>query len=162
MKLKPIWMFVICCITPFVLAYGAILVDWQPRDTTNKGLLLSKEIYVPNWQSSEHKLWSIALSAPDTCTSICNQQIKRLNKVYEALGRKQDKVSLVILGGEQSTSLTQYPSIDELTAGWLYLVDHHGLIVLAYPYDESEQQSRLMHKGLLSDLKKLLNYARSS
>lgn len=162
MKFKPIWIFVICCITPFVLAYGAILINWQPSGTTNKGVLLSKEVYVPNWRSSEHKLWSIALSAPDTCTAICAQQVIRLNKVYEALGKKQDKVSLVVLGDAQNAGFTQYPSINELEAGWLYLVDHHGLVVLAYPYDESEQQSRMMHKGLLSDLKKLLNYARSS
>ena len=93
---------------------------------------------------------------------ICTQQNQRLQNVYQALGKKQGKVSLVIFGETQNNEITQYPALPELQAGWIYLVDHHGLVVLAYPYEESEQKSRVLHKGLLSDLKKLLNYARSS
>jgi hypothetical protein len=162
MKLKPMWMFVICCITPFILAYAAIQTNWLPDNTTNKGRLLSNDIQVPNWQVNDNTLWSIALSAPVDCGLVCTQQNQRLQNVYQALGKKQDKVSLVILGEAKNNEITQYPALPELRAGWLYLVDHHGLVVLAYPYEESEQKSRMLHKGLLSDLKKLLNYARSS
>ena len=44
----------------------------------------------------------------------------------------------------------------------LYLVDHMGLVVLVYPITDDEQTNRITNKGLMKDLKKLLNYARSS
>ena len=50
----------------------------------------------------------------------------------------------------------------DLQAGDLYLVDHMGLVVLHYPYKNKPEENRLIQKGLLKDLKKLLNYARSS
>jgi hypothetical protein len=35
-------------------------------------------------------------------------------------------------------------------------------VVLEYPYKAKPQENRLVQKGLLKDLKKLLNYSRSS
>lgn len=49
-----------------------------------------------------------------------------------------------------------------LTPASLYLIDHMGLVVLEYPYKAKPQENRLVQKGLLKDLKKLLNYSRSS
>ena len=44
----------------------------------------------------------------------------------------------------------------------LYLIDHMGLVVLEYPFKTQPQENRLVQKGLLKDLKKLLSYSRSS
>ena len=50
----------------------------------------------------------------------------------------------------------------QLRPASLYLIDHMGLIVLEYPFNPQPQENRLIQKGLLKDLKKLLNYSRSS
>ena len=162
MKSRPLMLFVLCCVLPFLLAYVAIMSNWQPSDTTNKGQLLKKEVAIPNWQSKENTLWTIALAAPSTCLESCKKQHDRLANLYQALGKKRSKVELAILGQVEDSELTSFPEVAALKAGSLYLIDHHGLVVLAYPYEESNEKSKLIHKGLLSDLKKLLNYARSS
>jgi len=162
MKSRPLILFVACSLLPFLLAYAAVMSNWQPSDTTNKGELLSQEIVIPNWQANTNILWTIALAAPDSCAEVCHLQHSRLNNMYQALGKKQTKVDLVVLGSVENSEFSLMPEVSALKAGWLYLVDHHGLVVLAYPYEESDEASRLTHKGLLKDLKKLLNYARSS
>jgi len=84
--------------------------------------------------------------------------------LYVALGKNQQKVDVAVLTNQQqvSASWRLLAANPELKAGDLYLVDHMGLVVLHYPYTAEPEQNRLIQKGLLKDLKKLLNYARSS
>ena len=162
-KSKTGWLFLLCCVIPLVMAYVLVKLDWNPTQTTNQGQFLNATTYIDNWEQHEGVLWSIALSAPQACEHKCAQQVERLSKLYQALGKKQKHVELVVLGNTQkSQHLIKYPEHTSLSAGSVYLIDHRGLVVLEYPFIEDDEKSRVVHKGLMKDLKKLLNYARSS
>lgn len=164
MKNKPMVIFIGCCLVPLVLAYLALKLDWMPSTSTNNGEFLTTEVKIKDWKNSEHKQWTIALNHPKHCQQACAEQLQALDNLYIALGKNQGKVDMVILGATQQASSTwpQLAAIEELTPASLYLIDHMGLVVLQYPYREEPQQNRLTQKGLLQDLKKLLNYSRSS
>lgn len=164
MKNKTLPIFVACCLIPLVLAYMALKLEWIPSASSNQGEFLSQEIKLKNWQKSEHKQWTIALNHPQQCQQACTEQLQALDNLYVALGKNQGKVDMVILGGPQNEPQPwrQLQSNDQLTPASLYLVDHMGLVVLQYPYQQQPLENRLTQKGLLKDLKKLLNYARSS
>ncbi len=164
MKNKPMIIFIGCCLVPFVLAYLALKFEWIPSAATNNGVFLSTEIKLKNWQNSEHKQWTIALNHPKQCQQACAEQLHALDNLYVALGKNQGKVDMVILGSPQKQGSTwrQLAETAELEPASLYLIDHMGLVVLQYPYQQELQQNRLVQKGLLKDLKKLLNYSRSS
>lgn len=164
MKNKTMVVFIGCCLVPLIMAYLALKLDWVPSAATNNGEFLTTEIKVKGWQGKEHKQWTIALNHPKQCQQACAEQLQALDNLYIALGKNQGKVDMVILGAAQqaSTPWPQLAGIEELTPASLYLIDHMGLVVLQYPYHQEAQQNRLIQKGLLKDLKKLLNYSRSS
>ena len=71
---------------------------------------------------------------------------------------------MAVMGSPDNKSLpwkiiTEQQSLNPAS---LYLIDHMGLVVLEYPFKVEPQENRLVQKGLLKDLKKLLNYSRSS
>jgi hypothetical protein len=155
MKNNPLLIFIGCCLVPLILAYLALKLEWIPSASSNKGEFLTQEIKLQDWKKTEHKQWTIALNA---------QQLQALENLYIALGKNQGKVDVAILGQTQQKELPwrQLPEVDVLQPASLYLIDHMGLVVLQYPYHSEPQQNRLTQKGLLKDLKKLLNYSRSS
>ncbi|MBE0366617.1 transmembrane cytochrome oxidase associated protein [Pseudoalteromonas aurantia] len=163
MKNKPMWLFLCCCSVPFLFAYIAVSFNWLPDRVTNNGKFVEGEISIAGWQQEPGVLWTIALNAPLHCTRACTHQLNDLTNTYTALGKNKKRVSLAILGRETGDSkMLAYPSLTELEAGKLYLIDHRGLVVLAYDHSFDAQENRMNHKGMLKDLKKLLNYARSS
>lgn len=164
MKNKTLSIFVACCLIPLALAYLALKLEWIPSASSNQGEFLNQEIKLKNWQKSDHKQWTIALNYPQECQKSCTEQLQALDNLYVALGKNQSKVDMVILGksSQLTPSWRQLENNAELTPASLYLIDHMGLVVLQYPYEKEPLQNRLAQKGLLKDLKKLLNYARSS
>jgi len=121
---------------------------------------------LPAWEAFKPKGWTIVLPQSKECGQPCEVQRKGMENIYLALGKLQDKVSLAVLSdspqsGEGEIKAIQ-ASILPLNSGSLYLVDHMGLVVLHYPYRDDPLENRLQHKGLMKDLKKLLNYSRSS
>lgn len=149
---------------PLLLAFVALKAGWIPHSTTNHGEFLSQEV-----RQSELVLdteWSIVYQRPKQCNKQCSLLLDSLPNLYLALGKNQQKVSLVVLqernekGIEYATSLPIY--LNQLDDNHLYLVDKTGLFVLKYAPVASLEEMRNVQKGLLSDLKKLLNYSRSS
>ncbi|MED5514895.1 transmembrane cytochrome oxidase associated protein [Pseudoalteromonas sp. DY56-GL22] len=164
MKINPLSLFVLCCFVPLALAYAALKLEWLPSGSSNHGELLSEEVKLVDWQQGEPKQWTIALNYPKECIDVCANQLASLDNLYVALGKNQQKVDVAVLTNQQQVSANwrQLAVSPALKAGDLYLVDHMGLVVLHYPYTAEPEQNRLIQKGLLKDLKKLLNYARSS
>lgn len=165
MKTNPLYLFIACCLVPLILAYTALKLDWLPSAASNHGEFLKQEIKIEHWQDTPKKQWTIALNYPADCSQICRQQLATLDNLQIALGKNQQKVDVALV---VDTPLQQQPW-SQLTAnkalvapGDLYLIDHMGLVVLRYPFVADPQQNRLMQKGLLKDIKKLLNYSRSS
>ncbi|MDP2634226.1 MULTISPECIES: transmembrane cytochrome oxidase associated protein [unclassified Pseudoalteromonas] len=164
MKNKPMVIFVGCCLVPLIMAYLALKFEWISPAISNNGEFLTTEIKLRQWRETEHKQWTIALNHPQQCSQACAEQLSALDNLYVALGKNQGKVDMVILGEPKDTATPwrQLAETDQLEPASLYLIDHMGLVVLHYPYKQEPQQNRLTQKGLLKDLKKLLNYSRSS
>ncbi|AXQ99317.1 transmembrane cytochrome oxidase associated protein [Pseudoalteromonas piscicida] len=163
MSKSAMW-FIGLFILPLLSAFVALKVGWIPHGTTNHGEFLSQEV-----RQSELVLdteWSIVYQRPKQCNTQCSLLLDSLPNLYLALGKNQQKVSLVVLQEqnekdiEHATSLPIY--VNHLDDNYLYLVDKSGLFVLKYAPAANLAEMRRVQKGLLSDLKKLLNYSRSS
>ncbi|ABM04422.1 transmembrane cytochrome oxidase associated protein [Psychromonas ingrahamii 37] len=158
-------LFVISFILPLALALLALKLDWFPGNTVNNGKFLTPEVKLSEWASIDPKPWSIGLVAGQNCTEICLGHRDELKNLYVALGKNQSKVDLVLLG-EKSPAAEGFKNYavtnDNLKPDVLYLIDHMGLIVFYYPLVSDLHSNQLTGKGLIKDLKKLLNYARSA
>ena len=162
---KILSVFIISFIVPLALAFVVLKLDWLPARTVNNGYFLVPEVKLNQWQAIDPKPWSIAFVTKDDCTETCLAQREEIKKLYLALGKKQSKVDLVLLGeqGEIVEGFKYYSlSKESLAQDALYLIDQMGLVVFTYPVVTDPQINRLTNQGLIKDLKKLLNYARSS
>ncbi|WP_105199985.1 MULTISPECIES: transmembrane cytochrome oxidase associated protein [unclassified Pseudoalteromonas] len=163
---KPLMLFIGCFLLPIVAAVAVLYSGWLPGHKSNQGRLMSEQVELSDWQQYPPSPWTIALVNTEPCQG-CAQQWQDLQSLYVALGKNKDKVRIAVLG-EAAPKAQDMPSIHinrapaQLNAGSLYLIDHHGLVVLEYDFAPQADANRLVHKGLLKDLKKLLNYARSS
>jgi len=162
---KLISLFVLSFILPLALAILVLKLGWLPGKTVNNGKFLTPEVKLSEWANIDPKPWSIGLLASETCPDSCLAHRDEVKNLYIALGKKQNKVDLVLLG-EQSPAVEgfkNYPAAsDNLKPEVLYLIDHMGLVVFYYPLVSDMHSNQLTAKGLIKDLKKLLNYARSS
>ncbi|GEK10691.1 transmembrane cytochrome oxidase associated protein [Pseudoalteromonas sp. McH1-7] len=163
MSKTAIW-FVSLFIMPLLLAFVALKLGWLPSSTTNHGEFLRQEVRQPAVvQDTE---WSIVYQRPKSCNEQCSLLLNSLPNLYLALGKHQQKVTIVVLQNqgepliEHATSLPL--QISQLQDNYIYLVDKTGLFVLQYAPILDQRKTRSIQKGLLSDLKKLLNYSRSS
>ncbi|KZN29942.1 hypothetical protein N474_03420 [Pseudoalteromonas luteoviolacea CPMOR-2] len=151
---KTLALFIGCFLLPVAAAIAVLKFDLAPTSTTNYGRFLEHEVVLP--LKSEDKMWSIVLNVPSRCDAVCDVQRENAEQLKVALGKHSQKVSVVLL--EEPNSVQ---SNGTLVPGAFYLVDKHGLVVLEYLYQPNPESNRLVLKGLLKDMKKLLNYARS-
>jgi len=91
--------------------------------------------------------------------------IDLMQKVYLALGRKQQQLALVVLTEQPLAALPvvmkqHLGSAQGLPTGQLVLVENQGLALLQYPVPADLQQRLLTGKAVMTDLKKLMNYDR--
>lgn len=162
---KTMIIFIVSFIVPLALAYTVLKLELIPTNTVNQGEFLLQEIKLESWAEIEPKAWSIVYVSSRQCNDKCVTRRAELKNVHLALGKNQGKVDLVLLGKEEVTEegFKNYVyNNNQLKQDALYLVDHMGLVVLVYPITDDEQTNRITNKGLMKDLKKLLNYARSS
>ncbi|KZN67165.1 hypothetical protein N473_08055 [Pseudoalteromonas luteoviolacea CPMOR-1] len=154
---KTLGLFIGCFILPIIAAVTVLSLDLRPQSTTNHGDFLESEVWLP--VQSKDKLWNIVLNVPKGCHSACDVQKNNVENLDVALGKHRNKVAIVVVGdGDNSV---EQDAQNKLMPAAFYLVDKHGLVVLEYPYKSDPDANRLVLKGLLKDMKKLLNYARS-
>jgi len=162
---KTIIIFIVSFIVPLALAYTVLKLDLIPTNTVNQGAFLSQEVKLDSWAEIEPKAWSIAYISAEQCNEKCVNRRAELKNLHVALGKNQGKVDLVLLGKKEVTEAgfkNYVYNSNQLKQDALYLIDHMGLVVLTYPISDNEQSNRQTNKGLMKDIKKLLNYARSS
>ncbi|PCK29943.1 transmembrane cytochrome oxidase associated protein [Pseudoalteromonas piscicida] len=163
MSKTAVW-FIGLFVLPLLLAFVALKLDWLPNSTTNHGEFLRQEVRQPEVVLDTE--WSIVYQRPQSCDEQCSLLLNSLPNLYLALGKYQQKVSVVVLQNqdepvvEHATSLPLH--LTQLQDNYIYLVDKTGLFVLQYAPTLDQAKMRSVQKGLLSDLKKLLNYSRSS
>ena len=162
---KTISIFIVSFMVPLALAYLVLKLELIPTNTVNQGAFLTKEITLDAWGEIDPKAWSIAYMSTKACNDLCEDRRNELKNAHLALGKNQSKVDLVLLTNEdiiESGFKNYVYSKKELEQDALYLIDRMGLVVLTYPVSEDEEVNRQTNKGLMKDLKKLLNYARTS
>ncbi|MGL6721266.1 hypothetical protein KRM17_09075 [Xanthomonas hortorum pv. gardneri] len=166
-----------------VLFFGSMLLagvlrfsGWQPASMRNHGELLKPpadlRALVPlradgqpyAWTPAE-RVWRIALAPPASCTQQCVTLAAELDKVWQLLGHRADKVE-VLWVGTPPAGLPPMPALRVLrddarlrqalpratdAAGVpVYVIDPNGFVILRYApgFDPA---------GLRADLVKLLN-----
>ncbi|MCD0257929.1 hypothetical protein JWH11_06785 [Xanthomonas melonis] len=164
------------------LFFGSMLLagvlrfsGWQPASMRNNGELLKPpadlRALVPvrtngqpyAWSPSD-RVWRIAVAPPTDCTRQCVALAAELDKVWQLLGHRADKVEVLWVGAPPS-GLPPMPELRVLrddarlrqalpratdTAGVpVYVIDPNGFVILRYApgFDPA---------GLRSDLVKLL------
>ncbi|ATS62168.1 hypothetical protein NY98_05080 [Xanthomonas citri pv. fuscans] len=165
-----------------VLFFGSMLLagvlrfsGWQPASMRNNGELLKPpadlRALVPvrangqpyAWAPSE-RIWRIAVAPPADCTQQCVALAAELDKVWQLLGHRADKVEVLWIGTPPA-GLPPMPALRVLrddaplrqalprgtdAAGVpVYVIDPNGFVILRYApgFDPA---------GLRSDLVKLL------
>ncbi|WP_440054357.1 transmembrane cytochrome oxidase associated protein [Pseudoalteromonas sp. T1lg65] len=163
MSKSGIW-FIAIFVAPLVVAISVLKLGWMPQSTTNFGAFVTGEVRQPELVLGSE--WTIAYKQPAECDVACTSQLESLSNLHTALGKNQQKVSIVVIGSKtkiDSNVVSVFnKEIKELKDNHLYLVDKTGLFVLQYSGNSDPEQNRMIQKGLLKDLKKLLNYSRSS
>ncbi|KGE50877.1 hypothetical protein WCN79_04175 [Xanthomonas axonopodis pv. vasculorum] len=165
-----------------LLFFGSMLLagvlrfsGWQPASMRNNGELLKPpadlRAMVPvrangqpyAWAPSE-RIWRIAVAPPADCTQQCVALAAELDKVWQLLGHRADKVDVLWIGAPPA-GLPPMPALRVLrddarlrqalprgteAAGLpVYVIDPNGFVILRYApgFDPA---------GLRSDLVKLL------
>ncbi|WP_022939789.1 hypothetical protein [Psychromonas hadalis] len=161
---KVLTLFVLSFVTPLLLAFILLKINWSPVQQVNNGTFLTQQITLKDWQLIKPKQWSIAQQTVKKCGKKCLNNQQQMQQVANALGKYKDKVDLVLLGSLATVSgIKSYPlQHKELQVNTLYLIDRFGLIVLAYPLSDNAEENRLIKIGLIKDLKKLFKFARSA
>lgn len=165
MKAKSFFsIFVAMAVIPLLLAYLTLKFNWFTPAATNKGQFMESEITLQLEKASP--TWSIVYQPADQgCDTLCSEQLYGLNQTFIALGKLQKRVEALVLGSD--LDLTSYPAtqgVDKqfpvLDSNHIYLVDPMGKVVLKYSASEQRDETIKTSKFILSDIKKLLKYAR--
>lgn len=124
---------VILLILVLIFLLPGVLAYWfyqHPQvlsgQTTNRGTLLAKPIYVADLAKSGK--WGIVLWHPGTCDHACQQTWRMLHQMRVALGRRYYQTELQLL---TSNHLGKYPAI--------FLSDRQGYIILRYPLESKPE-----------------------
>ncbi|MCC4615747.1 hypothetical protein LL972_06965 [Xanthomonas campestris pv. asclepiadis] len=165
-----------------VLFFGSMLLagvlrfsGWQPASMRNHGELLKPPAdlrgLVPvradgqpyAWTPAE-RVWRVALAPPASCTQQCVTLAAELDKVWQLLGHRADKVEVLWIGTppaglppmpalrvlRDDARLRQgLPRADDAAGVPVYVIDPNGFVILRYApgFDPA---------GLRADLVKLL------
>lgn len=123
-----------------------------------------------------HGRWTLFHLAPDDCPVSCTEALYRMQQVRLAMSTNAERVQRVlafssaaapvarlgeewpgqafITGFAQLDAFRLSPDEDPIAAARLYLVDPRGFLMMSYAPDADP-------KGIISDLKRLVRYARS-
>ncbi len=127
---------------PVALAWLILTQGWFTPGVKAHGEWVEGQIG-PNSQ------WRLVLPVTGDCSS-CQQAAPLLDNIDTALGRDSTRVSVVTL-----------PAGSGLEAGFVYIADPPGMLILRYPLSGDEVTDRMTGKALLSDLRRLLKFSRA-
>lgn len=167
-KKKFLTLFVVVCGLPLLLAQMVLSFGWFNAGVASKGQWLEYEILL--LQPAQDKAhWRIAVVPQADCQQLCQNALYTVQQLYIGLGRKQQQVRPVLVGGLgvpgdfEGFSITEpVNSVDPVLHNYIVLVDPKGLALLRYPMPQAEQEMAETAKRIRYDLMKLLNYDRTS
>ncbi len=164
-KKKFLWLFAACCLVPLAIAQLVLSTGWFSAGVNSKGQWLSEDVQLLPAIAPNQPHWRLVYLAPADCQLECQQTLNLMSQIHSALGRKQDHLTLVVLGEVAPKELAskfqfQQGSSAVLAPGQMILVEHNGLGLLQYQFPADASQLALLGKAVMSDLKKLINYDR--
>lgn len=127
---------------PVGLAWLTLQQGWFSSGVNNHGQWVQGQI-------NQDQQWRLLVPLTSTCAA-CRQGEPLLQQVVLALGRDSQRVRVVPM-----------PANTELTAGFVYIADPPGKLVMRYPLHGETQADQIMAKALLSDLRRLLTHSRA-
>ncbi|MDV2858734.1 hypothetical protein [Oceanimonas sp. CAM02] len=142
MKHKPVLALVAVFLLPPLLAWLVLAKGWFTPGVTGHGEWVKGNI-------SAAGQWRLVLVTDEPC-DYCAPAKSLLHNLDLALGRNEGRVMV-----------TEQPADELLEAGFVYIADPPGLLVMRYPMDKSAEQNRHTGKALLEDLRRLLKYSRA-
>jgi len=167
MKTKSFFsVFIAMAIVPLVLAFMVLKFGWFTSGATAKGQFVETEISLNLMDTTDKPIWFLVFQPNNNdCDKTCEELLYGLNQTYTALGKLQKRVNAIVLN--ESIELANYPLLkphqainDALEENYIYLVDPFGKVVLKYAGSPVRENTIKTSKDILSDVKKLLNYAR--
>lgn len=137
---------------PVGLAWLTLQQGWFTTGVNNHGQWVTGQV-------TADSQWRLIVPQAANCVS-CSQAEPLLAQVILALGRDSSRVRQLFI-----------PASAELEAGFVYIADPPGTLIMRYPLDgqleqgalpsEPRQPAQIMAKALLSDVRRLLTYSRS-
>jgi hypothetical protein len=167
------WLIALACFGPFGLAmllfYGPWDLAWLPQLPGKRELLATPVALPAEWREASGGAyrWSLIYARMAPCEQQCRQELTRLSKVRQALGRDQEHVRRALWYAVEAEGLSdpelEIERLDEppgrrlaaalgperIGNGRLFVADPQGNVILSYPVDVEQ-------KELLRDLKRLL------
>jgi hypothetical protein len=167
------WLIAVVCFGPFALAMLLYYGPWSPGllpQLPGKRQLLRMPVPLPvAWRTGPAGAyrWQLIYARMAPCEQQCAQELDRLLRVQQALGKDQQQVQRALWSAGEGPSfddpelvverLDQLPGRDVADAlgperigdGRVYVADPRGNVILGYPVDVEQ-------KELLRDLKRLL------
>ncbi|MBL1376106.1 hypothetical protein [Zobellella iuensis] len=142
MKHKPVLVLMGVFLLPVALAWITLQQGWFTPGVKGQGEWVEGRI-------EGARQWRLLLPLAPECGH-CADAGPLLHNVDLALGRDQERVVVV-----------QLPAGPGLEAGFVYIADPPGQLVMRYALSGDEQQDRLTGKALLGDLRRLLKFSRA-
>ncbi|MDX1381377.1 MAG: hypothetical protein R3233_09665 [Xanthomonadales bacterium] len=133
-------------------------IEWRPGGMRNAGLLVDPPLALDGFTARTPPRWNLLYVPEQPCDAACVQRQEALERVHAATGRHQERVAVITLDtkheGAHGALDAQARSLGgDSAAGWTWLLDPGGRVVLAYnPQAEAT--------GILKDLKRLLTWSK--
>lgn len=142
MKHKPIWALLGVFVLPVALAWLVLEQGWFRAGVNGHGEWIEGRV-------DGARQWRLILPEAEGCAG-CAAALPLLRNIDLALGRDQDRVAVIRL-----------PAGGALEAGFVYIADPPGQLIMRYALSGDEQQDRQLGKALLGDLRRLLKFSRA-
>jgi hypothetical protein len=166
-------------VLPVILAFFALKFDWFNKAATNRGDLLQPVIEAQSLLSDSDINWHLLYVIPQECLIECENALYGIEQTYRATGKESDRVSLLFIATENSSSEALEKARSKTGAillqksqnnvnevfknvdiNAIFISDTQHNIVLRYPVTQDKQQAIMDSRDILADLKKLLKLSR--
>jgi hypothetical protein len=168
------WLVALVVFGPFALAtliyYSPWGRDWLPQLPGQRELLSTPVTLPPEWlpDAGGAPPWLLIYARMTPCEQQCAQDLDRLSRVQQALGKDQERVQRALWHAGETSPLPTDPQLrvqrldegpgrgiaaalgpERIGGGRVYVADPRGNVILSYP-------AGVEQKELLRDLKRLL------
>ncbi len=163
---------------PAILAKLFLSQQWYQAGVTNHGTWFESRLMVAdigldvNQFQANEPIWLLGYVTPPSCNQTCIDELSLLTQSHLALGKYQQRVQLISIVPQASSSEVTGNHFPKASADFqqlsqfietnqVVIIDPLGEVIMKYDLrNESGEADSKAAKGLLSDLRKLLKLSR--